>query len=91
MTPPLADSALDALERARQAQERFDRRTDVQLRLSCEHEAHEFTCDRAKGHKGLHAQRDQLRDGTQTTNWGDDGLALWATKDTKRLREHGVR
>ncbi len=33
MTPPLHDNALAALERARQAQERHERRIDVQLRM----------------------------------------------------------
>lgn len=39
-----------------------------------------YTCDLRAGHKGLHAQTDELRDGKQTTNWGDDGLAPHATK-----------
>ncbi len=33
MTPPVQANALAALERARQAQERHDRRVDVQLRI----------------------------------------------------------
>lgn len=33
VAPPFADNALDALERARQAQERYERRIPVQLRL----------------------------------------------------------
>ncbi len=33
MTPPVHDNALAALERARQAQERHERRVDVQLRI----------------------------------------------------------
>ncbi len=33
MTPPVHDNALAALERARRAQERHDRRVDVQLRF----------------------------------------------------------
>jgi hypothetical protein len=43
-----------------------------------------FTCDKPKGHKGLHAQRTKLRDYTSVTTWGSDGLAPWATKDPAR-------
>lgn len=38
------------------------------------------TCDRENGHKGHHGRTVQLRDGKSTTNWGDDGLAIHATK-----------
>ncbi len=36
MNPPTHDTALDALDRARRAQEQHDRRIDVQLRLDAE-------------------------------------------------------
>ena len=45
-----------------------------------------FVCDRQPGHKGWHQQTDQLRDGPQRTNWGDDGLATWASKDEARRK-----
>jgi len=45
-----------------------------------------LVCDRPIGHVGLHEQRDNLADGVvQRTNWGDDGLAAWATTDEARL------
>jgi hypothetical protein len=37
-----------------------------------------LVCDKAKGHTGLHEQRDRLRDGIVRTNWRDDGKATWA-------------
>ncbi len=42
-----------------------------------------FICDKLQGHKGLHAQRMQLRDGVETTNWGSDGKAPHATSDRR--------
>lgn len=61
-----------------------DERGDVIKMSRCEHSASGngfvFVCDLPAGHKGLHAQRTQLRDGPSTTNWGDDGLAPHATK-----------
>lgn len=39
-----------------------------------------WTCGRPAGHKGSHGASVRLRDGVSTTNWGDDGLALHATK-----------
>lgn len=50
-----------------------------------------FVCDLPEGHTGLHRQRTQLRDSVSITNWGDDGKAIHATSDTKRLRESGRR
>ena len=55
----------------------------------CGHEADgngfDYKCDLPEGHKGLHAERVKLRGAgqteyTQTTNWGDDGLAPHATR-----------
>ena len=39
-----------------------------------------FVCDLPKGHRDWHRQRKELRDGPSITNWGDDGLATWASK-----------
>lgn len=47
-----------------------------------------FTCYLRPGHEGLHAETFRLRDGaTSTTNWGDDGLAPWATTDPRANRK----
>jgi len=50
----------------------------------CGHTAHgngfTYICDLKQGHTGLHRQRTQLRDSVSTTNWGDDGLSMYATK-----------
>jgi hypothetical protein len=62
----------------------------------CGHTAHggngPFTCDLSEGHRGWHAQRVTLRRSngpgtyTETTNWGDDGLAIHASRDEARRR-----
>jgi len=67
----------------------------------CGHTAHgngfAFSCDKPEGHIGLHEQRDVLMRSNpndtyvERTNWGDDGLAPWATKDKQRLVESGWR
>jgi len=44
-----------------------------------------LVCGLAAKHRGLHEQKTKLRDGDVRTNWGDDGLASWATKDAARL------
>lgn len=52
----------------------------------CGHTVHNgttFVCDQDDGHRGLHY------DSEWRTNWGDDGKAIHATRDTKRLRESG--
>jgi len=43
-----------------------------------------FVCDLDRGHKGLHQQTTQLRNGPSRTNWGDDGKAPWATSDRRK-------
>lgn len=42
-----------------------------------------FVCDLPKDHEGWHQQTTQLRESSERTNWGDDGLATWASKDEK--------
>ena len=56
-----------------------------------------YRCDLPEGHKGWHEQSVKLRatsppfDRTMTerTNWGDDGLAVHASKDKRRREESG--
>ncbi len=44
-----------------------------------------FTCYLCPGHKGWHEEQHRLRDGyVERTNWGDDGLAIWASNDDAR-------
>ena len=60
------------------------------MKTKCGHTNSHFSCEKAERHKGLHEERFQLRDGTlERTNWGDDGLAIWATRDRRRLKESG--
>ena len=47
-----------------------------------------LVCDLPVGHKGWHRQRDELRDGPEITNWGDDGLSIYASKD--EVRRNGL-
>lgn len=50
-----------------------------------------FTCYLPPGHTGWHEEVHRLRDGyTERTNWGDDGLALWASTDDARRRSAKV-
>lgn len=46
-----------------------------------------FVCDLPAEHPDqLHRQRTQLLDSVSVTNWGDDGLAPWATNDKRKAR-----
>ena len=55
-----------------------------------------YSCDLPIGHKGWHEKRTKLRSSkppygpmVEYTNWGDDGLAMHASKDQKRREESG--
>jgi hypothetical protein len=48
-----------------------------------------FECNLPQGHRGLHRQTIELRDGLSVTTWGDDGKAMWATSDSERLAGRG--
>jgi hypothetical protein len=60
---------------------------------SCDHTTNgngrTFVCDLPAGHNGWHQETDQLRDGPQHTNWGDDGLSIYASKDSERKAGRG--
>jgi len=59
----------------------------------CGHRTHGngrlFVCELPKGHQGWHAEIDHLRDGPQRTNWGDDGLSIYASRDSERRAGRG--
>lgn len=40
-----------------------------------------LVCDKPKGHKGWHEQTTKLRGRIESTNWGNDGLAMHASKE----------
>ena len=47
-----------------------------------------WKCCLPAGHAGWHEEAFRLRDGTvERTNWGDDGLAVHASKDDARRRK----
>ena len=47
-----------------------------------------FVCDLPKAHpNSLHRQQTQFQDNVSITNWGDDGLARWATTDKRAARQ----
>ena len=50
-----------------------------------------FICNLEEGHQGLHQETVKLREGSSRTNWGDDGRAPHATRDSKRLQESSKR
>ena len=46
-----------------------------------------FTCFLPVGHAGWHEESVRFRDGsTERTNWGDDGLAMHASRDDARRK-----
>ncbi len=62
MNPPVHDNALDALERARQAQERHDGRIDVQLRIwTAQERLDAELADTLEHHRLLHPLPDPLQ------------------------------
>jgi hypothetical protein len=60
-------------------------------RVICGHECNSangnWKCYLRPDHAGWHEETFRLRDGRiERTNWGDDGLAMWAIRDKARAR-----
>jgi len=61
-----------------------------EVKQKCGHSTHgngfHYECDKPVGHRGWHGQTTKLYEGSSTTNWGDDGLAIHASKDDARRK-----